>query len=110
MTGPAHVFYELTEIVQDVRLHYLAINTSTEGINSSAGLFLGPLQDFTGYQLRKGDIIFVPGLDPEVLFAPSFLEGCRPFFAWLQQQQETELLHLPFVPDLFTSSSWLAKR
>jgi transcriptional regulator GlxA family with amidase domain len=88
MTGPAHVFYELTEIVQNVRLHYLSTNNSTEGINSSAGLFLGQLQDFTAYQLSKDDIIFIPGLDPEILFTPSFLQQCRPFFAWLQQQQK----------------------
>lgn len=86
LTGPVQVFYTLQAFKPDIALHYLKVNVDTE-IQSSAGLQLGALASFDDYTLTDKDIVFIPGLDPEILFNPKFLQECRPLFHWLRKQQ-----------------------
>jgi transcriptional regulator GlxA family with amidase domain len=86
LTGPVQVFYTLQAFKPDVTLHYLQVNVGTE-IQSSAGLQLGALASFEDYVLTDKDIVFIPGLDPEILFNAKFLQECRPLFQWLRKQR-----------------------
>lgn len=85
LTGPVQVFYTLLDFRPDITLHYLKVSESPE-VQSSAGLQLGALAGFKDYELTNKDIVFIPGLDPEVLFEAKFLKECRPFFHWLKRQ------------------------
>ncbi len=85
LTGPVHVFATLEAIQPGITLHYLKLEEAGD-IRSSAGLFFGQLSVFDDYELTARDIIFIPGLDPKVLFDADFLRRCRPLFVWLTKQ------------------------
>nr|WP_299000266.1 DJ-1/PfpI family protein [uncultured Allomuricauda sp.] len=85
ITGPAHLFYEAKEYGANIETHYLAMDHSAEE-KSSAGLVLGQLKSFSDFTLTNHDLIFIPGLESHLFFAPDFMEKYASFFEWLKEQ------------------------
>jgi len=90
INGPAHIFYEATQFGQSFDLHFVSLNTQQE-IQSSAGLFFSKLESFKNFNLNKGDYIFIPGIQYQLLMDKNFIKGCQPFFVWIKQQYQLEV-------------------
>ncbi|TMM56157.1 helix-turn-helix domain-containing protein [Maribacter algarum] len=85
ITGPAHLFYEANTYGSNIEIYYLSIDQKTEVV-SSAGLSMGKLQPFNRFELTQNDILFVPGLESNLLFAQDFIKNKQSFFTWLRNQ------------------------
>ncbi|TRX57674.1 helix-turn-helix domain-containing protein [Fulvivirga sp. M361] len=83
--GPAHIFYEAREYGADLTLHYIATDHHTN-LNSSGGLAFTGLTPYQDLALSKDDILFIPGLQWELLSRNDFQDGLQPFFQWMITQ------------------------
>ena len=88
ITGPAHLFYEAGEYGAKIETHYLAMDYDTDQEMSSAGLAIGQLESFLDFNLNEHDLIFIPGLESHLFFAPDFTEKHTSFFKWLREQSK----------------------
>jgi transcriptional regulator GlxA family with amidase domain len=92
ITGPAHIFYEALSYGAPVQLHFTNVHTNQASIESSSQLALAGLVDFNTLTLNKGDVIFVPGLEANLLLDDHFLtNSSRPFQQWLTQQYQQDI-------------------
>ncbi len=80
LTGPAHVFYELSTFKLPYEIIYCSVNKE---IVSSAGLTMNNLTDFKKLQIGESDIIFIPGADFEIMMSEEFKESMIDFNEWL---------------------------
>ncbi|MEP1034836.1 helix-turn-helix domain-containing protein [Ekhidna sp.] len=83
--GPAHLFYEAKQFDPSINLHFVGLNSQKEEI-TSAGLFFSRLEALDSFKLSKNDIVFIPGLEAELIFDEKFNQTNQPFFKWLVEQ------------------------
>ncbi len=82
INGPAHIFYEATELGAELELHFVSLNSKTE-IKSSAGLYFSKLVEVKSISLKEDDILFIPGLEYHLISDTVFIESIRPFLDWV---------------------------
>lgn len=87
ITGPAHVFYEAKEYGLDLELNFVALNNQSE-IESSAGLHFNKLVPFQNFDLKKGDLVFIPGLNFSLINDSNFMGSIQPFLNWIMKQYD----------------------
>lgn len=87
VAGPAHLFYEAKEYGASIETHYLSMKQNPEEV-SSAGVSLGNLEPFEKFIFGPNDLLFIPGLESHLFFAPDFSMENQDFFHWLQKQSE----------------------
>ena len=85
ITGPAHLFYEAREYGAALDTHYLSMS-ETPLEQSSAGVALGNLETYSNYTLTSDDLLFIPGMESRIFFAPGFQEKSTSFLEWLRMQ------------------------
>ena len=85
INGPAHVFYEAKEYGVELDLNFVSLDGKSE-IESSAGLHFHKLSSFHTFDLKQGDLIFIPGLNFSLIDDSNFIESIRPFFDWIVKQ------------------------
>ncbi|MBT34364.1 MAG: AraC family transcriptional regulator [Thalassobius sp.] len=85
ITGPTQIFYEARMYGADVEMHFANLSDNSE-IESSAGLHFSKLEPFQNFSLSKNDYVFVPGLEYELISNVRFVQSCKSFFTWLNQQ------------------------
>src|SRR5688572_5522492 len=84
--GPAHVFYEAIEEGASFELQFVSIMSDLKSTSSSCGIQFSNLVDFNAIILGDGDIIFIPGLDFQVLSDAKFISSSSDFLRWLRLQ------------------------
>ena len=87
ISGPAHIFYEAREYGANVTSHFISLDDSTE-LSTSSGLVFAQLEPYHHLSLSGGDILFIPGLQAQLLLDPGFTRSLKPFLDWLVQQYE----------------------
>lgn len=80
LTGPAHVFFELSTFNYPYEIIYCSFN---DEIVSSAGLTMNNLIDFKTLDTGENDIIFVPGADFHIMTSDDFKNSMADFNDWL---------------------------
>lgn len=85
ITGPAHLFYEAKEYGAKIETIYLGLDNTSEQ-QSGAGIALGNLIPFHKHALGPNDLLFVPGMDVQILFADTISKTFHSFFEWLREQ------------------------
>lgn len=85
LSGPAHIFYEAAEHKPEISLHYISPDDNTE-LKTSSGLHFSHLSPFYSLELSKGDLLFLPGLESDLLLDPDFNRRLQPFYKWLRKQ------------------------
>ena len=85
VSGPIHVFYEAIAYDANLNLKFLSINNDSEQL-SSAGLSLNQLENYNEYELSAHDIIFIPGLDSQLILDDCFEKEIQAFLSWLSMQ------------------------
>ncbi len=91
LSGPAHIFYEAAEHKQEISLHYICLDNNIE-LRTSSGLNFSKLDPFYTLKLKKGDLLFIPGLESDLLLDPTFNKKLVPFFQWLKEQYSKGVL------------------
>ncbi len=84
--GPAQVFYEAIEEGAPLELKFISINEAQSETPSSCGIKFSDLTYYKKISLHKGDIVFIPGLEFELLGNTQFLLSARGFLKWLVEQ------------------------
>ncbi len=87
ISGPAHIFYEARDYGAPVTSHFITLNQNTR-LSTSSGLVFADLQPFQNVALSEGDMLFVPGLQAELLLDPKFIDSARPFLDWMVEQHK----------------------
>ncbi|MCJ8210352.1 DJ-1/PfpI family protein [Mucilaginibacter sp. RS28] len=88
ITGPAHVFYEAKDEGAPLELIFSNIIKGQHEAESSSMLAFYKLVDFSGINLGKGDLVFIPGIESSLLLSREFLDACKPFQQWLREQYQ----------------------
>ncbi|HTE01972.1 MAG TPA: DJ-1/PfpI family protein [Mucilaginibacter sp.] len=86
ITGAAHIFYEASCYGAPVKLTFSTIDARQTEADSSCLLAFHRLTPYTDLTLKPGDLVFVPGLEAELLLADHFLAETRAFQYWLKKQ------------------------
>lgn len=84
--GPAQVFYEALDEGAPLELKYVSIRRNDSGAASSCGVEFANLTNYNVISLKKGDIIFIPGLEFKLLQDRSFLSSSAGFLEWTNEQ------------------------
>src|SRR5687768_14783122 len=84
--GPAQVFYEALEEGAALELKYISLHPGRPTSTSSCGVDIANLNDYNTVSLKKGDIIFVPGLEFNLLSDKIFLKSIAGFLEWMITQ------------------------
>ena len=87
INGPIQVFYEAIEYGANLTLHFGATSRSNE-VESTPGLFFSNLSPYDAIALDSNDLVFIPGIDYQLLKDRIFLKSQQPFFDWLKKQSE----------------------
>ncbi|WP_036382946.1 GlxA family transcriptional regulator [Muricauda sp. MAR_2010_75] len=87
ITGPAHLFYEAKEYGAEIETIYLSLDDAIEQ-QSGAGIALGNLTPFHQHSLGPNDLLFVPGMDVQILFTENISKIFHSFFEWLREQYQ----------------------
>lgn len=85
ITGPAHIFYEAKTYGLDYNTVFLSLTKTKESV-SCTGLLLSNLEYFERYSLTQNDVLFIPGMEPHLIFNSDFKDTHQNFFNWLNQQ------------------------
>jgi transcriptional regulator GlxA family with amidase domain len=85
--GPAQLFYECIEYGVDLHLHFVSSTLDNE-LKSSIGLGFSKLIPYKHFELSKGDIIVVPGIEFSLFADEVFQNECQDFYAWLNRQHK----------------------
>jgi transcriptional regulator GlxA family with amidase domain len=86
ISGPAHIFYEATDYGAPLKLKFVSITSDQKEQETSSGITFSKLEDFSKINLKKGDLVFIPGLERELLFDNKFQRNILPFTKWLNIQ------------------------
>lgn len=78
LAGPVQVFTEARVHGFEISLEFFSIESN---VTSSAGLPFGKIQHFSKAALKKGDYVFIPGI--QFTSMNSLLENNADFFQWL---------------------------
>ena len=84
--GPAQVFYEAMEEGAQLELKYISTHNDQHALPSSCGVQFTNLTSFESISLKKGDFIFIPGLEFKYLQDKKFIADALPFLDWLRTQ------------------------
>jgi transcriptional regulator GlxA family with amidase domain len=84
--GPAQVFYEAIEEGAPLTLEFISIHSRHAEITSSCGVRFSHLSDFNQISLKKGDIVFIPGLEFALLNDTHFFSLAKDFLEWIREQ------------------------
>ncbi len=87
LTGPAHLFYEAKEYGAKIETIYLSLDDAIEQ-QSGAGIALGNLTPFHKHVLGPDDLLFVPGMDVQILFADTISKTFHSLFEWVREQYQ----------------------
>lgn len=87
VSGPIHVFYEARAYGAHLDLIFLSLSEEAEH-PSSAGLSLSKLEAYSDFELTESDILFIPGLEANLIFKEPYQETLKPFYLWLNSQHE----------------------
>ncbi|XLS29743.1 GlxA family transcriptional regulator [Flavobacteriaceae bacterium M23B6Z8] len=87
INGPAHIFYEAKEFGIDIKLYFVSIDGKTE-TESSAGLYFSKLLSFSQIDLNEGDLLFIPGLEYDLISNEEFIQSIAPFLEWVKLQYQ----------------------
>lgn len=87
MSGPAHIFYEAIEYGIEAELLFATMDGSQE-VRSSAGLHFSRLVSFADLVLNSKDLLFIPGLEYQLIQSLVFSQNISPFLAWLKWQYD----------------------
>ena len=89
-SGPAHIFYEARDY--GAPFDNLFVNIVSEKVAlTSAGMMVSELLDFEDLSMQKGDLIFIPGLDADLLLKDDFKKRISQFLDWLKTQHQNEV-------------------
>lgn len=88
ISGPAHIFYEATDYGAKIDLKFISVHTNVSEETSTSGLAFAKLESFQNIQLKKDDVVFIPGLESNHLTDLKFFQSIQPFFRWLNKQYE----------------------
>ena len=83
--GPAQLFYEAKDNGADINLHFVSSTLDTE-LDSAIGLGFSKLVPYKDFELTKGDIIVVPGIEFSLLIDTDFKRESKDFYNWLNAQ------------------------
>lgn len=86
ISGPAHIFYEATVYGAPLDLHFVSVYPEVENEISSSGLAFAKLEDFRKINLKKNDLVFIPGIESHYITNAAFYKTIAPFFEWLVTQ------------------------
>lgn len=86
VAGPAHIFYEAADHGAPVASCFTGIFPADRRVESSSRLCFSDLRDYNTLQLKKHDLVFIPGLERTLLLNDAFLRSTAPFGQWLQEQ------------------------
>ncbi|GAA0534343.1 GlxA family transcriptional regulator [Chitinophaga japonensis] len=86
VAGPAQIFYEAADYGAPVTSYFAGIFPADERVESSSHLCFSDLRDYNTLQLKKNDLVFIPGLERALLLDDAFLRTTAPFRRWLQEQ------------------------
>ncbi|MEQ1747285.1 MAG: DJ-1/PfpI family protein [Saprospiraceae bacterium] len=81
LAGPDQVFCEAIFYKAPFELEYC---TYTQDAGTSSGLHFARLKHFSEVTVKKGDYVFIPGMDLDVLSGPN-REAVRGLLTWLQE-------------------------
>lgn len=84
--GPIQIFYEALDFGAPLKLFFSNIHVGERSIESSSSLYFSHLEDFNLFDLKKGDVVFIPGLEAYLLSDDRFLCSSKPFQNWLTEQ------------------------
>ncbi|MEM9676180.1 MAG: DJ-1/PfpI family protein [Bacteroidota bacterium] len=84
LSRAAHIFYEAIARGAPFSSHFVTL--ASPQLVSSSGLQFAQLKCYADFHLSKEDLIFIPGLESELLLNPNFLESLSPFSTWLRKQ------------------------
>lgn len=84
--GPAQVFYEAIEEGAPLKLEFISLHECQPNASSSCGAQFTNITDYKKIALKSGDIIFIPGLEFNLLVNPQFLSSTKGFLKWLNEQ------------------------
>lgn len=88
VSGPAHIFYEAADYGAPIVSKFVTPLPNHTEEKSSSGLTISKLEGFTKIKLKRGDIVFIPGLDKKFLLDAGFHQRIQPFLKWLVTQHE----------------------
>jgi transcriptional regulator GlxA family with amidase domain len=92
ISGPAHIFFEAASYGAPVNLIFSSISSEqTESISSST-LSFQQLTPYDQLELKPADLVFVPGLDINLLTDENFLRESKPFQYWLKAQHQNGIV------------------
>ena len=78
--GPAQVFYEAMDEGARLELKFISTHLNANSFPSSCGVQFANLTDFNSIFLKKGDFVFIPGLEFKYLQDKTFITDAIPFF------------------------------
>ena len=87
INGPAHIFYEAKNYGAELELHFISMNNETE-LETSAGLFFNRLASFGSFELNDTDVLFIPGLEFDIISDIQFIQSIQPFLEWTKNQSK----------------------
>ncbi len=90
-SGPAHIFYEAQDYGAPVDSVFVSM-VQKDNVITSAGINIGELKDFREVSLRSGDLIFIPGLERELLLSSEFIGSISLFLNWLIEQHQNGII------------------
>jgi len=88
ISGPAHIFYEATDYGALIDLKFISVYHNHPEETSTSGLAFAKLGNFKNLKLKRGDVVFIPGIESHYLTDTKFFKTIQPFFQWLNKQHE----------------------
>src|SRR5580698_6787736 len=88
LTGPVQILYEASCNGAPLRLIFSTIFPEETENSSSCALSFNRLTPYDQLVLKKGDYVFVPGIEYALLSDEKFLKKSRPFQKWLNDQHQ----------------------
>ena len=92
ITGPAQIFFEAQCNGAPVRLYFCSIFPEKTESESSCSLYFNRLTPYDQLELRKGDLVILPGMDYKLLSNGEFLASTLEFQGWLKTQHNKEVV------------------
>jgi len=78
--GPAHIFYEAQQFGANYLTKYISIN---DNVNSALSLSIGNTERYETVNIKKDDILVIPGVSDRILQSSEFLQNKIEIFKWL---------------------------
>jgi transcriptional regulator GlxA family with amidase domain len=86
--GPAQVFYEARDEGAPIDLKFISTHLNFNTLYSSCGVQFTNFTNFNSIALKRGDFVFIPGMEFRYLQDRKFIEEAFSFFEWLKEQHD----------------------